>query len=226
MRPRGLPSRMPSQDSSKAGAATLAATFINGSPPDGQPRTPGDRPRARASGPAGRGGAARHAGLAGYGPAAAEQPALTSLAGRVRRRPGDRQADHRGSRCPRPVRTGGHRAAAGPAGTTVCCACWCAKSVPEPVRSQAETAYRATWRSITGADPGGQLADACARWLIPGDALVERARRGPPGYLTQLPHKDWSWGTATARQRLLHPLTAVTAVAANHPRVASLPQRS
>ncbi len=104
--------------------------------------------------------------------------------------------------------------------------CWCAKSVPEPVRSQAETAYRATWRSMTGADPGGQLADACAGWLIRGDALVERARRGPPGYLTQLPHKDWSWGTATARQRLLHRLTAVTAVAANHPGVASLAQVS
>src|SRR5450755_4257446 len=70
-------------------------------------------------------------------------------------------------------------------------------SVPEPVRSQAEAAYRATWHSITGADPGGQLADACAGWLIRGDALVERARRGSPGYLTQLPHKDWRWGTAT-----------------------------
>jgi aminoglycoside phosphotransferase (APT) family kinase protein len=104
--------------------------------------------------------------------------------------------------------------------------CWCAKSVPEPVRSQAETAYRATWRSITGADPAGQLADACAGWLIRGDTLVERARRGAPGYLTQLPHKDWTWGTATARQRLLHRLAAVTAVAANHPDLACLVQVS
>lgn len=104
--------------------------------------------------------------------------------------------------------------------------CWCAKSVPEPVRSQAEAAYRATWRSVTGADPGGQLADACAGWLIRGDALVDRARRGPPSYLAQLPHKDWSWGTATARQRLLHRLTAVAALAANHPALASLAQVS
>lgn len=104
--------------------------------------------------------------------------------------------------------------------------CWCAKSVPEPLRSQAEAAYRATWRSITGADPGGQLADACAGWLIRGDALVERARRGPPGYLTQLPHKDWSWGTATARQRLLHRLATVATIAANHPPLASLAQVS
>ena len=99
-------------------------------------------------------------------------------------------------------------------------------SVPEPVRSQAEAAYRATWHSITGADPGGQLADACAGWLIRGDALVERARRGSPGYLTQLPHKDWRWGTATARQRLLHRLTAVAALAANHSPLACLGQVS
>jgi hypothetical protein len=104
--------------------------------------------------------------------------------------------------------------------------CWCAKSVPDPVRSQAEAAYRATWHSITGTDPGGQLADACAGWLIRGDALVERARRGSSGYLTQLPRKDWRWGTATARQRLLHRLTAVAALAANHPGLASLAQVS
>jgi len=104
--------------------------------------------------------------------------------------------------------------------------CWCAKSVPEPLRSEAETAYRATWRSITGADPDGQLADACAGWLLRGDVLVERARRGTPGYLTQLPHKDWTWGTATARQRLLHRLTAVTALAADHSELASLVQVS
>jgi hypothetical protein len=104
--------------------------------------------------------------------------------------------------------------------------CWCATSVPEPVRSQAEAAYCAAWRSFTGADPSGQLADACAGWLIRGDALVERARRGPPGYLTQLPRKDWSWGTATARQRLLHRLTAVAVLAADHPALANLAQVS
>ena len=100
--------------------------------------------------------------------------------------------------------------------------CWCATSVPDPVRSQAETAYRSTWRSITGADPGGQLADACAGWLIRGDALVEHARRGPAGYLARLPHEDWRWGTATARQRLLHRLTVVAALAADHRALANL----
>ncbi len=31
--------------------------------------------------------------------------------------------------------------------------CWCAKSVPEPVRSQAEAAYRATWRRSRKPNP-------------------------------------------------------------------------
>jgi hypothetical protein len=104
--------------------------------------------------------------------------------------------------------------------------CWCSKSVPEPACRQAEAAYCATWRSITGAEPGGRLADACAGWLLRGDALVERARRGQPGYLTQLSDRDWSWGTATARQRLLHRLTTVTTVAAGQPELASLVQVS
>jgi hypothetical protein len=104
--------------------------------------------------------------------------------------------------------------------------CWCATSVPEPTCSQAEAAYHDTWRSLTGTSPSGHLADACAGWLIRGDALVQRAHRGQPGYLTQLPHNDWTWGTATARQRLLHRLTAVTVIAAHHPQLSYLVQVS
>ena len=40
--------------------------------------------------------------------------------------------------------------------------CWCATSVPEPVLSRAEAAYRSTWRSLTGTELHGNLADACA----------------------------------------------------------------
>jgi fructosamine-3-kinase len=103
--------------------------------------------------------------------------------------------------------------------------CWCATSVPEPARSQAEAAYRAAWRSSTGAEPSGQLADACAGWLIRGDTLVERAHRGRLDYLARLSREDWSWGTATARQRLLHRLSAVADVA-GHPELACLAQVS
>jgi len=104
--------------------------------------------------------------------------------------------------------------------------CWCATSVPEPVLGEAEGAYRSTWRSLTGADPGGELADACAGWLIRGDALVERAKRGASDRLARLPEQDWRWGTATARQRLLHRLTAVAALGADHPDLTELSEVS
>jgi len=100
--------------------------------------------------------------------------------------------------------------------------CWCATSVPGPVLRQAEAAYRSAWRGLTGADPAGDLADACAGWLIRGDALVERAHRGQADQLARLPSGDWRWGTATARQRLLHRLTVVAALGADHPELAGL----
>ena len=104
--------------------------------------------------------------------------------------------------------------------------CWCAKSVPGPVRAGAEAAYHATWRSLTGTDPAGQLADSCAGWLIRGDALVERAHRGRGAHLARLAGTDWRWGTATARQRLLHRLTVAATLAAEQPALAGLAQVS
>lgn len=87
--------------------------------------------------------------------------------------------------------------------------CWCVTAAPEPLLAAAEAAYRTTWREATGTEPEGELADACAGWLIRGDALVERARRGTADQLARLTHEDWTWGTATARQRLLHRLEVV-----------------
>jgi aminoglycoside phosphotransferase (APT) family kinase protein len=104
--------------------------------------------------------------------------------------------------------------------------CWCAKSVPAARRDEAEAAYRDTWRGITGEDPAGDLADACAGWLIRGDALVERSHRGEPGQFIRLPHEDWQWGVATARQRLLHRLAMVATLAAGHPLLGTLAQVS
>ena len=100
--------------------------------------------------------------------------------------------------------------------------CWCAKSVPGPVLRQAEAAYRSTWHAVTGTEVSGDLAEACAGWLIRGDALVERAHRGRADQLARLPDEDWRWGTATARQRLLHRLAVVAALGADHPRLAGL----
>jgi hypothetical protein len=104
--------------------------------------------------------------------------------------------------------------------------CWCATSAPGPELAEAESAYRSTWRSVTGTDLAGSLADACAGWLIRGDALVERAERGGSVQLRRLPEEDWEWGTATARQRLLHRLTVVAVMAGGDPALDGLAQVS
>lgn len=67
--------------------------------------------------------------------------------------------------------------------------CWCVTAAPGPLLAEAEAAYRTAWRSATGADVEGELVDACAGWLIRGDALVQRAHRGVsttwPGFWTR-----------------------------------------
>jgi hypothetical protein len=100
--------------------------------------------------------------------------------------------------------------------------CWCATSAAEPVLRRAEEAYRSTWRAVTGADVSGNLAEACAGWLIRGDGLVERAHRGRADQLARLAGEDWRWGTATARQRLRHRLGVVAALGADHRELAGL----
>ena len=87
--------------------------------------------------------------------------------------------------------------------------CWCA-TAPVPARlDAAESAYRTAWREATGTEVHGDLTDACAGWLLRGDALVQRAHRGTVDHLGALPRQDWTWGTATARQRLVHRLGVV-----------------
>ena len=93
--------------------------------------------------------------------------------------------------------------------------CWCV-TVPSPaVLDAAEAAYRHAWRQATGADVEGDLVDACAGWLIRGDALVERARRGAVDHLAELPRRDWKWGTGSARRRLTHRLDVVSRLTAD-----------
>ncbi|MFH8371616.1 phosphotransferase family protein [Streptomyces sp. NPDC018031] len=92
--------------------------------------------------------------------------------------------------------------------------CWCA-TVPEPaLLDAAETAYRTAWRTATGTEAHGDLTDACAGWLLRGDALVQRAHRGTTDHLARIPGRDWRWGTATARQRLAHRLGIVAGMTA------------
>ena len=94
--------------------------------------------------------------------------------------------------------------------------CWCVTSASEPLLERAESAYRNEWRTLTGSDAQDGLADACAGWLLRGDALVERAHRESTDHLARIPHRDWTWGTATARQRLVHRLGVVGQMTADH----------
>ncbi|WP_037577888.1 aminoglycoside phosphotransferase family protein [Phaeacidiphilus oryzae] len=91
--------------------------------------------------------------------------------------------------------------------------CWGSMAVPRPILDAAESAYRAAWRAAAGTEVTGDLTDACAGWLIRGDALVERALRGTADHLARLPRGDWEWGLATARQRLAHRLGVVARTA-------------
>ncbi|MGW2102796.1 phosphotransferase [Streptomyces olivaceoviridis] len=92
--------------------------------------------------------------------------------------------------------------------------CWCVTSASEPLLERAESAYRDEWRTLTGSEVQEQLADACTGWLLRGDALVERARRESTDHLARIPHRGWKWGTATARQRLVHRLGVVSQMTA------------
>ncbi|MEU0134757.1 aminoglycoside phosphotransferase family protein [Streptomyces sp. NPDC006296] len=101
--------------------------------------------------------------------------------------------------------------------------CWCVTRAAGPLLERAEAAYRTAWQSETGTalrDTG--LADACAGWLIRGDALVQRAHRDGTDHLARIPHEDWEWGTATARQRLVHRLSVVAGTTADHGRLRAL----
>ncbi|MET9888101.1 aminoglycoside phosphotransferase family protein [Streptomyces sp. NPDC006430] len=94
--------------------------------------------------------------------------------------------------------------------------CWCVTSASAPLLERAERAYRTAWRTATGSETQDGLADACAGWLLRGDALVERARRESKDHLARIPNQDWKWGTATARQRLVHRLGVVSQMTADH----------
>ncbi|MER7758187.1 phosphotransferase [Streptomyces sp. NPDC097619] len=62
----------------------------------------------------------------------------------------------------------------------------------------------------------GALVDACAGWLVRGDALVQRAHRDGTDHLARIPRRDWTWGTASARERLLHRLGVVGRMTVGH----------
>jgi hypothetical protein len=102
--------------------------------------------------------------------------------------------------------------------------CFCAIAPCEALLLRAETAYRNEWRLLAGTEIHGSLADASAGWLIRGDALVARAHRDTVDHFARLLDEDWTWGTATARERLLHRLTVVAPLAVSHADLTALGQ--
>ncbi|MFE6730426.1 phosphotransferase [Streptomyces californicus] len=97
--------------------------------------------------------------------------------------------------------------------------CWCAMSVTAAPLAEVEDVYRTTWRGLTGREVPGDLADACAGWLIQGDALVERAHRGTVDQLARVPTEDFAWGRVSARERLVHRLGVVAGMTRDHDRL-------
>ncbi|MFD7710642.1 aminoglycoside phosphotransferase family protein [Streptomyces sp. NPDC059786] len=92
--------------------------------------------------------------------------------------------------------------------------CWCVTTADAPLLDRAERAYLDTWRAETGTDVRLDLVDACVGWLIRGDSLVERARRGTVDHLAAMAGEDWGWGTVTARERFAHRLGVVARMTA------------
>jgi Ser/Thr protein kinase RdoA (MazF antagonist) len=88
--------------------------------------------------------------------------------------------------------------------------CWCSMEQPPELLAEAEAAY-----SAASGRPIDELVltDACAGWLIRGDALVERALRETRDHLARVTVEDWTWGTVSARDRLAYRLGVVGATA-------------
>ncbi|WP_299531685.1 hypothetical protein [uncultured Streptomyces sp.] len=103
------------------------------------------------------------------------------------------------------ARRGGSRGRARPSVT----------AAAEPLLEGAEAAYRAAWCAATGTASAGDLTGACVGRPLRGDALVQRAERGTTDQLARIPDRDWTWGTTTARGRLVHRLGVVSRLTAD-----------
>ncbi|WP_460519504.1 aminoglycoside phosphotransferase family protein [Flindersiella endophytica] len=91
--------------------------------------------------------------------------------------------------------------------------CWTSMELPVAALAEGEEAYRSAWNRETGTDVPGDLADACAGWLIRGDMLVQASQRKKADQLARVLHEDWDWGPPTARERLVHRLGVVAHLA-------------
>ncbi len=101
--------------------------------------------------------------------------------------------------------------------------CWCVTTVGAELLAEAESAYREQWGTGgAGQAAPADVADACAGWLICGDALVESAERGRGNLFSRLAASDWRWGTVTARERVAHRLGVIAGLGGDHDSLAEL----
>jgi hypothetical protein len=97
--------------------------------------------------------------------------------------------------------------------------CATVTETPRELREAAEQAYFEE-RGFSGG-----LEEACVRWLVRGDALVQRSERDGTDHLARAVDEDWFWYSTTARGRLMYRTRVVSAFTETHPLVSALAQR-
>ncbi|WP_329793297.1 hypothetical protein V1227_15670 [Lentzea sp. DG1S-22] len=97
--------------------------------------------------------------------------------------------------------------------------CATVTEAPRELREAAEQAYFEE-RGFTA-----PLEDACLRWFVQGDALVQRAERDGTDHLARVVDEDWFWYSTTARGRLMYRARVVATFTETHPRMSALAAR-
>ncbi|SER45166.1 Phosphotransferase enzyme family protein [Lentzea albida] len=97
--------------------------------------------------------------------------------------------------------------------------CATVSETPRELREAAEQAYFEE-RGFTA-----PLEDACVRWFVNGDALVQRAERDGTDHLARVVGEDWFWYSTTARGRLMFRARVVATFTETHPETSALARR-
>ena len=97
--------------------------------------------------------------------------------------------------------------------------CATVSETPRELREAAEQAYFEE-RGFSGG-----LEDACVRWLVLGDALVQRSERDGTDHLARVVDEDWFWYSTTARGRLMYRARVVATFTETHPETSALAGR-
>ncbi|MDT7781722.1 MAG: hypothetical protein QOF58_141, partial [Pseudonocardiales bacterium] len=97
--------------------------------------------------------------------------------------------------------------------------CATVSETPRELREAAEQAY------FEERGTEGELEDACVRWLVQGNALVQRFERDGTDHLARVVDEDWFWYSTTARGRLMFRARVVAEFIETHPEMSALARR-